>query len=139
MLLEEVTANSSSTFISRCSACRQSPGTRYSYALLQVKLTQEDLDTLDEVPTRCRLYPCAAESISNLQLTVISAKHGSSPPRRRQQLCMTGCAPKSPQVSKFTVGGRYHPMVARFSYDSYHKMREEASQHLPSNAVSTKA
>jgi hypothetical protein len=41
------------------------------------------------------------------------------------------------QVSKFTVGDRYHPMVARFSYDSYHKMRDEHPQHLPSNAVST--
>jgi aryl-alcohol dehydrogenase-like predicted oxidoreductase len=72
------------------------PGTRRikyleeNVAAFQVKLTQEDLDTLDE-------------------------------------------------VSKFTVGGRYHPMVARFSYDSYHKMREEEPQHLPSNAVSAKA
>ena len=40
------------------------------------------------------------------------------------------------QVSEFTVGGRYHPMVAKFSYDNYHKMRGQDKENLPSNAVS---
>ena len=110
---------------------------------MQVKLTQEDLDALDEVRMPCCSYRCAAEDLSNLRTAMacatcpISRRDATTDADQQEFSCDRFTARPGVQVSKFTVGGRYHPMVARFSYDSYHKLRDEDSQHLPSNAVST--